>query len=94
MAMSIMLISDTMAALVGKAIGKHKIYQDKSFEGTAAFFFSALIIMIALTPIHPFTTKCVMACIAATLAELFESSIKIDDNLSIPLIIGFVLTLF
>lgn len=91
-ALAVMLISDTFAALVGKAVGKHKIYQKKSIEGTAAFFISALLVMLALNNIYAFSLSCIIACFAATLAELFEQALKIDDNLSIPLIVGIILT--
>lgn len=92
-AMSVMLISDTMAALVGKAFGTRKLYKDKSMEGTAAFFISALIINMALNSIYTFTYAGVIACAVATLAEMFEDKLEIDDNLSIPMFVGLVLTI-
>ena len=91
-ALSVMLISDTCAALVGKACGKHKIYKQKSWEGTFAFFASAIAVMLFLSPIYAFSAVGVIACLMATLVELFEEPLKIDDNLSIPLIIAGVLT--
>lgn len=36
--LSVMLISDTSAALFGKAYGTRKLYKNKSLEGTVAFF--------------------------------------------------------
>lgn len=91
--MTVMLISDTMAALVGKACGTRKIYHHKSMEGTLAFFLSALFINIIYTPIFTFTYAGVIACVAATIAEVYEDKIEIDDNLSIPLFVGIVLTI-
>ena len=90
--MTVMLISDSAAALIGKRFGTHKIYKQKSFEGTAAFFISALLINFAFIPLFSFGFSAFIACLAATLAELFEDKIKIDDNLSIPLICGALLT--
>lgn len=90
--MSIALISDTCAAIFGKVFGTRRIYGTKSLEGTAMFFLSALYIMTACNPIFPFAWAGVAACTAATLCELYESILKIDDNLSIPLAVGFILT--
>lgn len=92
-AMSVMLISDTTAALVGKACGTRKLYRSKSMEGTFAFFMSALFINIIYEPIFNFTYASVIACLAATIAEMYEDKIEIDDNLSIPLFTGIILTL-
>lgn len=92
-AMTVMLISDTLAALVGKAMGTRKIYKNKSLEGTDAFFLSALFITMLYTPLYTFSYVSVLACMAAVFAEVFEDKIKIDDNISIPLFVGGVLTL-
>lgn len=92
-AMTVMLISDTVAALVGKACGTRKLYRNKSLEGTAAFFMSALFVNMLYEPIFHFTYANVLACLAATSAEMYEDKLEIDDNLSIPLFIGIVLSL-
>lgn len=91
-ALTVMLISDTLAALVGKAIGQRKIYQNKTLEGTVAFFVSALLIMMLFNPLFTFTYVSVIACFAAVFMELFESWFELDDNFSIPLVIGIILT--
>lgn len=90
--LSVMLISDTAAALVGKAYGTRKLYKDKSIEGTVAFFLSALLVNMLLNPIHTFTYAGVIASAVAALAEMFEDKLEIDDNLSIPLFVGIILT--
>ena len=91
--LTVMLISDTCAALFGKAFGTRKLYKSKSLEGTVAFFLSALLINMLYEPVFHFTYAGVIACIAATLAEMFEDKIEIDDNLSIPLFVGIILSL-
>lgn len=91
--LTVMLVSDTMAALVGKAIGQRKIYKQKSLEGTNAFFLSALAVNMIFEPIYHFTYVSVIACAAATIVELFEDQLELDDNLAIPLSVGAVLTL-
>ena len=92
-ALTVMLISDTCAALFGKAFGTRKLYKSKSLEGTVAFFLSALLINMLYEPVFHFTYAGVIACAAATLAEMFEDKLEIDDNLSIPLFVGIILSL-
>lgn len=92
-AMTVMLISDSLAALVGSTIGQHKIYKQKSLEGTIAFFISAIIVNMLFEPIYHFTYTNVIACATATVLELFEDKLELDDNLAIPLSIGIILTL-
>ena len=92
-ALSIMLISDTCAALFGKAYGSRRLYKNKSIEGTAAFFVSALLIMVICNFILPLTYASILAAFVATFAEMYEDKIEIDDNLSIPLFVGAVLSL-
>lgn len=91
--LSVMLISDTSAALFGKAYGSRKLYKNKSLEGTVAFFLSALIVNMLCEPIYHFTYAGVIACAAASFAEMFEDKLEVDDNLSIPLVVGTVLVI-
>jgi len=92
-AMTVMLISDSAAALIGRTFGKHKIYKSKSLEGTMAFFVSALVINLLFIPIYPFRLASILACAAATAVEVYEDKIGIDDNLSIPLAFSAVISL-
>lgn len=92
-ALSVMLVSDTCAALFGKAYGTRKIYKSKSLEGTVAFFLSALIINMLFEPFFTFTYLSVIACAIATFAEVYEDKLEIDDNFSIPLVMGTILTI-
>ena len=91
-AMTVMLISDTCSALFGKAFGTRQIYPHKSLEGTTAFFVSALLINMMFHKLEPFGYDSVIACILATLVEIYEDKTKIDDNLAIPLAVGLTLT--
>ena len=91
-ALTIMLISDTCAALFGKAYGTRHLRNNKTLEGTTALFVSALAITVIFNPILPVTYTSILACAAATLAELYEDKIEIDDNLSIPLFVGLILS--
>ena len=91
-ALTVMLVSDTAAALFGKAYGSRKLYKNKTLEGTVAFFVSALIVNMVYSQVYPFNVASVIACILATLAEMFEDKLDIDDNFSIPLVVGMCLT--
>lgn len=93
-ALTVMLISDSAAALVGRSIGKIKIYKNKTLEGTLAFFGSALAINLLFWQVYPFTFASVLACLIATLAEVYEDKIEIDDNLSVPIFMAAVLSFF
>ncbi len=91
----VLVISDTVAALVGKQIGK-PLENGKSLEGSIAFFVSAIIIsMLAYTFEHynaRFMTV-ILACIATTAVEFYSDRIKINDNLAIPVVYGLCMSL-
>ena len=89
-----MLMCDSAAALIGRSVGKMKIYKNKTLEGTLAFFVTAVVINLLFLPIYPFTVKSLVACLTATLAELYEDKIEIDDNLSVPIFFAVILTCF
>lgn len=88
---SILIISDSAAALVGRRFGKRKFLK-KSFEGSAAFFFTALIVIAATPKVSSQAGEYVIAVIAAAAATVIEAmSVGIDDNLSIPISVGIVM---
>lgn len=91
-AMCVVLISDTLAALIGKFFGTFRFSNGKSFEGTLIFFISAVLIGASFFPgVSPFIIY--PAAFLGTLAEFFENKIGVDDNLSVPLVCGFVFNL-
>ena len=86
-----LIFGDFLAALVGKAIGRIKLIARKSLEGSLACFTVCFVIGVALfwnvTPDLPITLQlAVIGAIAATVAELVP--LKINDNLTMPLISG------
>jgi dolichol kinase len=94
MGFSILIISDTIAAFVGKTIGKHKI-NGKTFEGSLAFFVSAVFVIILTPKITYSGIEYLIGFIGAfigTIVELFSFGL-LDDNFSIPLSIGGVMWL-
>ena len=82
-ALVVQTLSDTVAALAGQRLGRHKI-GNKTVEGSAAFLISAWIILAVYFGREPL--KHFIPALAGTLAEL--SPIPIDDNLTVPLVIG------
>jgi dolichol kinase len=91
-AFSILIISDSLAALIGRKFGKHK-FLSKSLEGTLTFFVSACIVILFTPKVGGFFDEYLIGFIAAFVGAIVENiSFKlIDDNLSIPLSVGFTM---
>jgi len=81
-----------MAALFGRKFGKHKFLL-KSLEGTLAFFVSACIVVLFTPKIGNFPEEYIIGFGAAFVGAIVEniSSNLIDDNLSIPISVGFTM---
>jgi dolichol kinase len=90
-AFAVLIMSDSSAALIGRRWGRHPLLS-KSWEGSLAFFVSALLV-VAVTPKYGLGggeyAIGVVAALVGTIVEL--TSIRIDDNFSIPLSIGAVM---
>lgn len=79
------VLGDTAAALVGRAWGRIKLIGNKSLEGSASCFIVCAVISIFwVDPVVGLT-----GAFVATLAELLP--LRIDDNLTVPLISGAVM---
>ncbi|MCZ4053447.1 SEC59/DGK1/VTE5 family protein [Oxalobacter sp. OxGP1] len=97
-ALSIMLVGDTFAALIGRKLGRHKInHGKKSIEGSIAFWLFSFIVLLLFyhysrQPLS-FLLYGALGITLATFAEIYENRIHIDDNFSIPLIVGLCLML-
>ena len=91
-AFSILIISDSLAALIGRKFGQHKFLL-KSLEGTLAFFVSACIVVFFTPKIGNFPEEYTIGFAAAFVGAIIEniSSRLIDDNLSIPISVGFTM---
>ena len=91
-AFSILIISDSLAALIGRKFGKRK-FLSKSLEGTLTFFVSACIVILFTPKVGGFFEEYLIGFIAAFVGAIIENvSFKlVDDNLSIPLSVGFVM---
>jgi len=95
--MTIMLIGDTAAALVGRRWGKHQLTNNKSLEGVEAFIYCNWPLMGLFGFIFGWNfimyTSAMVAVVAAALAELFQRQLRLDDNLLLPLVAGSVMWL-
>ncbi len=87
-AFAILIISDSAAALIGRKFGRHP-FMKKSAEGTSAFLVTALIVVAVAPKISYLPLEYVIGAAGAILGTLVEAmSIRIDDNVSIPVSIG------
>jgi dolichol kinase len=89
-----LIISDTLAALVGKKVA-NPTENGKSIEGSVAFCVSAIMIGILSYTFHSYSAtfmNIIIAAIVTTLVEYHADKLKINDNLAIPVIFGLILT--
>jgi len=85
----VLTISDTIAAVIGKKFGRNKIGA-KSVEGSIAFFISTVIIIWFVIKPDIF----LLLFISALISFIEAAPLFINDNLSIPLFSGLLLTVF
>ncbi len=93
-AFAILIVSDTVAALIGRRFGTRK-FNDKTLEGSTAFVVSAAVVIMFTPKIAHAPVEYLIAIVAAVigaLAEVFSFDI-IDDNFAIPIAIGSALWL-
>ncbi len=90
-AFAILIISDTTSALIGRRFGRKKFFS-KSLEGSLAFFLSAIAVVLVAPKIEGLPLEYIIGIASGAVGAIVESlSVKIDDNISIPLSIGFVM---
>ncbi len=87
LSIAVLAIGDSFATLVG-IFGRHKLFfnLDKTLEGSLACFFSSFLFCYILNP--PLSLP---AALIGTIIEALP--IKIDDNLTIPILTGLILLL-
>jgi dolichol kinase len=93
-AFTVLIISDTMAALIGRRYGKHK-FLFKSLEGTLAFFLSGIVVVLLSPKIEYSFSEYMIGIIATAFGAIIEnvSFGLADDNLVIPISIGIAMWL-
>ena len=85
-------IGDLMASVIGERFGKRILF-DKSSEGSLACLASCLLIGIVMSRLTPAMALpvAIVGAVSATIVELLP--IPVDDNLTIPLVSGGLMTL-
>lgn len=89
LALAFLIVGDTMAAIVGKWLGRTRIF-DKTLEGSLACLVTCYLLTL-LVPEVPFRVA-VIGALTATVFELLP--IPLDDNFRIPLSAGFAMDFF
>jgi len=82
----IVILSDTAAALVGRGIGRTRLF-GKTLEGSVAFFVTSLLIVWCCPGLNRLSGT--LAALGGTLIELLPTGF--DDNLTIPLVTGAIM---
>jgi dolichol kinase len=87
-AFSILIVSDTLAALVGRRFGT-RAFLGKTREGSVAFLASALLVVLLAPKASSIPVEYLVGAAGAVVGALVEALPPIiDDNFSIPLAIG------
>jgi len=80
-AITFIIVGDIAAALVGRTWGRHRLVGKKSVEGSLACLMSLILISFFIPGLP--TLAGIFGAFTATVAEAL--SIRIDDNLTVPL---------
>lgn len=95
-AFTILIVSDTFAALVGRRYGKRK-FLDKSFVGAVTFVVTGIGVVFFFWALYDLPLTFVLCgaigSIVGGITEAGSISLKVDDNISVPASIGIVMWL-
>lgn len=91
-AIAVLIVGDMSAALIGRKFGKTK-FLSKSLEGTSAFFIASLIVVLLAPKIEGYFLEYLIGIISVAVAAIAENVSYgwADDNLTIPLSVGFTM---
>ncbi|MDD5686832.1 MAG: SEC59/DGK1/VTE5 family protein [Elusimicrobia bacterium] len=90
LAIFFLTFGDGFAALVGERCGRHKICRKKSWEGSAANLLACLVTGFLFKYFSQITfLQIILGSVAATIIEI----LPVKDNLLIPVVSAFVMTL-
>lgn len=91
---TILIVSDTLAALIGRRWGRRR-FLDKTLLGSLTFFVSALCCLAVYLVLYDLPWTYAFAGIAGsavgTMAEAASVRLRVDDNISIPFSIAVVM---
>jgi len=96
--LSILFISDLVAAIIGRKYGKRKFLglKKKSWAGTVAFFVSAMIVVAVYGMIFNvsylyYLIGIIASMVAAIIEAISKKILRTDDNLAIPISFGIIM---
>ncbi len=88
-ALSFIIVGDTFAAIIGRKYGRLRFYRSKTVEGSLACLGGTLVVAMLVPDIALPVT--IAGAATATIIEAFP--LGVDDNISVPLVSGLVMTL-
>lgn len=88
-ALVFIIVGDTFAAIIGRRFGRHKFYRSKTIEGSLGCLAGTLLCATVLPDIS--LTVAASGAVTATVVEAYPMGV--DDNISVPLVSGLVMTL-
>lgn len=93
MAISTLALADPVAAVVGIKFGRRHLVPDKTVEGSLAFFAASFLcasfVMFRVVG-APWPAALGISLLVSLAVTVFETlPVKLDDNLTIPLFVGF-----
>lgn len=92
-AVCILIVADSAAAVTGKLLGTIKLAENKTVEGSLTFFLTTLFILWISVFFHLIAaTDLISLAAIIALAELAAPLLKLDDNFLIPLVAGGMLS--
>ena len=96
LAISIMILSDATAAILGTLYSKTKV-NGKSIEGSVAFFVVSCLLSYIITSIYNYNFKFLisafLASLVVTIVELYSKNWKINDNMSISITVCIIINI-
>ncbi|MFZ5981392.1 MAG: diacylglycerol/polyprenol kinase family protein [Candidatus Zixiibacteriota bacterium] len=88
-ALAFIIVGDTLAALIGRKFGRHK-FGNKSVEGSLGCLAGTILVALAAPGLA--LTVGLLGAVTATVVEALST--RIDDNVTVPVISGLVMSIF
>ena len=88
-ALAFIIVGDTFAALVGRRFGRYRFFNGKSVEGSLACLAGTVIVALLAPGIA--LPVALLGALVATVVEALP--LGIDDNVTVPILSGLVMTL-
>jgi dolichol kinase len=88
-ALAFIIVGDTLAALIGRRWGRHRIWGGKSVEGFLGCLAGTMVVAF-FAPVNPLIIS-VIGAVSAAIIEALPTGI--DDNVSVPLGSGLIMTI-